>query len=203
MTGVQGISWTEYRIDGISNHAGTTPMHLRHDAGYVAAAITVEARRIATDMGGSQVATVGVTELVPNLVNVIARQASMTVDLRNMEETLLQSAEQRIADFVSDIAARERVEISQRQLARFKPVDFDDAMVALVDETAIALGFSCKRMPSGAGHDAQMFAPNCPTAMIFVPSKNGISHNVAEYTAPGELEAGANLLLQVMLNKAG
>jgi acetylornithine deacetylase/succinyl-diaminopimelate desuccinylase-like protein len=58
-------------------------------------------------------------------------------------------------------------------------------------------------MPSGAGHDAQMFAPNCPTAMIFVPSKNGISHNVAEYTAPEEVEAGANLLLQVMLNRAG
>ena len=202
VTGVQGISWTEYRIDGTSNHAGTTPMHLRHDAGYVAAAIAVEARRIATDMGGSQVATVGVTELVPNLVNVIARQASMTVDLRNMDEALLQSAEQRMVDFVNDIAARERVDISQRQLARFKPVDFDDAMVALVEETAIALGSSCKRMPSGAGHDAQMFAPNCPTAMIFVPSKNGISHNVAEYTAPGELEAGANILLQVMLNKA-
>jgi N-carbamoyl-L-amino-acid hydrolase len=202
VTGVQGISWTEYRIDGISNHAGTTPMHLRHDAGYVAAAIAVEARRIATDMGGSQVATVGVTELVPNLVNVIARQASMTVDLRNMEEALLQEAEQRVAQFVEEIAAGEGVEITQRKLARFEPVAFDDAMVALIEETSILLGFSCKRMPSGAGHDAQMFAPNCPTAMIFVPSKDGISHNVAEYTAPEELEAGANILLQVMLNKA-
>ena len=99
--------------------------------------------------------------------------------------------------------AGEGVEITQRKLARFEPVAFDDAMVALIEETSILLGFSCKRMPSGAGHDAQMFAPNCPTAMIFVPSKNGISHNVAEYTAPGELEAGANILLQAMLNKAG
>jgi len=203
VTGVQGISWTEYRIDGTSNHAGTTPMHLRHDAGYVAAAIAVEARRIATDMGASQVATVGAIELEPNLVNVIARQALMTVDLRNMEEALLQNAEQRLADFVREIEVREGVKISQRKLARFEPVVFDDAMVALVDETATSLGFNCKRMPSGAGHDAQMFAPNSPTAMIFVPSKDGISHNVAEYTAPHELEAGANVLLQVMLNKAG
>jgi len=202
VTGVQGISWTEYRIDGTSNHAGTTPMHLRHDAGYVAAAIAVEARRIANDMGGSQVATVGAIELEPNLVNVIARQALMTVDLRNMEEALLQGAERRLADFVSKIAATEGVRVSQRKLARFEPVAFDDAMIALVEETAISLGFSCKRMPSGAGHDAQMFAPNSPTAMIFVPSKDGVSHNVAEYTAPQELEAGANILLQVMLSKA-
>jgi N-carbamoyl-L-amino-acid hydrolase len=202
VTGVQGISWTEYRVEGTSNHAGTTPMHLRHDAGYVAAAITIEARRIAIDMGGSQVATVGVTELAPNLVNVIARKALMTVDLRNMDEALLRAAEERMARFVDEIAVREEVEISQRQLARFEPVTFDDAMVALIEEIAGTLNFSCKRMPSGAGHDAQMFAPNCPTAMIFVPSKNGISHNVAEYTAPHELEAGANLLLQVMLRKA-
>ena len=203
VTGVQGISWTEYQVDGTSNHAGTTPMHLRHDAGYVAAAIAVEARRIATDMGGSQVATVGAIELVPNLVNVIARQALMTVDLRNMDEARLKAAEQRLANFVSAIEASEGVEISRRRLARFEPVAFDDAMVALVEDTATSLGFNCKRMPSGAGHDAQMFAPNCPSAMIFVPSKGGISHNVAEYTAAQELEAGANVLLQVMLNQAG
>lgn len=202
VTGVQGISWTEYRIVGISNHAGTTPMHLRHDAGYVAAAIAVEARRIANDMGGSQVATVGTIDLVPNLVNVIARQALVTVDLRNMDETLLQTAERRLADFVNEVSVREGVQISQRKLARFEPVSFDDALVALVEETAGSLGFSCRRMPSGAGHDAQMFAPNSPTAMIFVPSKNGISHNVAEFTSPSQIEAGANVLLQVMLNKA-
>ena len=203
VTGVQGISWTEYRIDGTSNHAGTTPMHLRHDAGYVAAAIAVEARRIATDMGRSQVATVGAIELQPNLVNVIPRQATMTVDLRNMEENLLQDAERRLSAFVDEIGKREGVHISQRSLARFQPVAFDDGMIAAVEETAGSLGFSCRRMPSGAGHDAQMFAPNSPTAMIFVPSKDGISHNVAEYTAPHELEAGANVLLQVMLDRAG
>jgi beta-ureidopropionase / N-carbamoyl-L-amino-acid hydrolase len=202
VTGVQGISWTEYRLQGVSNHAGTTPMHLRHDAGDVAAAIAVEARRIASEMGGSQVATVGVTELVPNLVNVIAKQALLTVDLRNMDEGLLQQAEQRLSDFIQQTCEQEGVTYTSHTLARFEPVIFDDGMIDLVEQTALSQGLSCKRMPSGAGHDSQMFAPNCPTAMVFVPSQGGISHNVAEYTAPHELEAGANVLLQVVLNRA-
>ena len=200
--GVQGISWTEYDIAGVSNHAGTTPMRLRHDAGYAAAAIAVAARRIATTMGGDQVATVGVTDLDPNLVNVIARGARVTADLRNTDEGLLQEAEARLAASVAEIAETEGVTIDSRSLARFAPVAFDDAMVTLVQDTAEALGHSVRRMPSGAGHDAQMFAPNCPTAMIFVPSRDGISHNVKEYTAPDQIEAGANVLLQVLLAAA-
>ncbi|WP_193368485.1 Zn-dependent hydrolase [Pelagibius marinus] len=202
VTGVQGISWTEYTIAGTSNHAGTTPMRLRHDAGYVAAAIATTARQIARDMGGDQVATVGVIELEPNLVNVIARRAKVTVDLRNTDEAKLQQAEGMMAEKLRELAQAEGVEITARPLARFEPVDFDPEMIDLVAETAAGLGCSVKRMPSGAGHDAQMFAPNCPTAMIFVPSKDGISHNVREYTAPAEIAAGANVLLQVMLSAA-
>jgi N-carbamoyl-L-amino-acid hydrolase len=202
VTGVQGISWSEYRIAGVSNHAGTTPMRLRHDAGFAAAAIAVEARRLANDMGGNQVATVGVTELAPNLVNVIANQALVTVDLRNTDEAGLQEAERRLAAFVADTAEAEGVEVARRSLARFAPVDFDPAMLALVEETARALGHRVRRLPSGAGHDAQMFAPNCPTAMIFVPSQGGISHNVEEYTPPKDIRAGADVLLQVVLAKA-
>ncbi len=202
VTGVQGISWTEYTIAGTSNHAGTTPMRLRHDAGYVAAAIATTARQIARDMGGDQVATCGVIELEPNLVNVIARGAKVTIDLRNTDEAKLQQAEGMMATKLRELAQAEGVEITARPLARFEPVDFDPAMIDLVAETAAGLGCSVKRMPSGAGHDAQMFAPNCPTAMIFVPSKDGISHNVREYTAPAEIAAGANVLLQVMLSAA-
>lgn len=202
VTGVQGISWTEYRVAGTSNHAGTTPMRLRHDAGYVAAAIATHARRIAREMGGDQVGTSGVIDLEPNLVNVIARRAKVTVDLRNTSEELLQEAERRMAEEVARLAREEGVGIDARSLARFRPVDFDPAMVDLVAGTAQALGHSVKRMPSGAGHDAQMFAPNCPTAMIFVPSKGGISHNVREYTAPAEIAAGAGVLLQAMYSVA-
>lgn len=203
VTGVQGISWTETRIRGVSNHAGTTPMRLRHDAGFAAAAIAVEARRLAREAGGDQVATVGMVELKPNLVNVIANEALVTVDLRHTDDGALRDAEARMADFVAATARAEGVDIESRSLARFAPVDFDDAMIGLVEETAAALGHRVRRMPSGAGHDAQMFAPNCPTAMIFVPSRDGISHNVKEFTAPEHLRAGADVLLRVILNQAG
>lgn len=202
VTGVQGISWTEYRIIGVSNHAGTTPMRLRHDAGFVAAAIAVEARQLAMQMGGDQVATVGVTELRPNLVNVISNQSLITMDLRNTNEALLVQAETHMTDFVAKLAASEGVEVKSRSLARFVPVIFDKDMIDLVDSTAQRLGHSVRRIPSGAGHDAQMFAPNCPTAMIFVPSVDGISHNIREYTERSDIEAGANVLLQVVLNQA-
>jgi N-carbamoyl-L-amino-acid hydrolase len=201
--GVQGISWTEYRLTGTSNHAGTTPMHLRRDAGYVAAAVAVEARRLAKEMGGSQVATVGLTELKPNLVNVIAAEALLTLDLRNTDEKLLQAAEARLNEAIERIASEEGVGISSRRLARFEPVMFAPDMINLVEDTARRLGHSVKRLPSGAGHDAQMFAPNCPTGMIFVPSQGGISHNVTEYTAPEDIRAGADVLLQALLSRAG
>jgi len=200
--GVQGISWTEYRLGGTSNHAGTTPMNLRQDAGFVAAAITIEARRIALQMGGAQVATVGVNELSPGLVNVIAKQALVIVDLRNTDETLLCQAEQFMAKFVKTICAAEGVSCEIRNLVRFKPVEFDADMVSLVADTASSLGYSVKKMPSGAGHDAQMFAPNCPTTMIFIPSRDGISHNVAEYSTTEQIHKGAEVLLQVLLAKA-
>jgi len=200
--GVQGISWSELTLTGVANHAGTTPLRLRHDAGYAAAAIACAARDIARDMGGDQVATVGAFALVPNLVNVVAKEAVLTVDLRNTDEALLREAEARLAAEVARIAENEGVGVARRRLARLEPVVFDPATIDLVAATAARLGHSVRRMPSGAGPDAQMFAPNCPTAMIFVPSKDGISHNAAEYTAPEDLRAGAEVLLRVLLAKA-
>ncbi len=200
--GVQGISWNEYRIIGTANHAGTTPMRLRHDAGYVAAAISVEARRLANEMGGNQIGTVGVTKLNPGLINVIAKEALITVDLRNTDEQKLQEAEYTMTSFIEQICKAEGVTFESRILARFEPVSFDKEMVSLVSNIASTLGNRVKSMPSGAGHDAQMFAPNCPTAMIFVPSRNGISHNVSEFTEPRHLQAGADVLLQIMLQKS-
>jgi len=143
-----------------------------------------------------------VTRLVPGLINVIAKEALVTVDLRNTDEAELQTAEAAMARFIAQVCEDEGVTFESRTLARFAPVDFDPDMVALVAATATNLGYGVKSMPSGAGHDAQMFAPNCPTAMVFVPSVGGISHNVAEYTEPRHLQAGADVLLQVMLQKS-
>jgi len=199
VTGVQGISWTEYVVKGQSNHAGTTPMHLRHDAGYVAARIATEAREVATRMGGRQVATVGRMNLHPDLVNVVAREARLTVDLRNTDETLLVEAENQITECINSLEESEGVTIESRSLARFEPVVFDQQVIEIVSETASDLGLSATHMPSGAGHDAQMLARVCPTGMIFVPSKDGISHNPNEHTDREDLVAGANVLLQSVL----
>ena len=197
--GVQGISWTELKFIGQSNHAGTTPMSLRRDPMAVAAEVAVAARAIATDLGGAQVATVGSLTLHPNLVNVVPAHATMTVDLRNTDETLLRQAEQQLMDSVQQIADREDINVESRSLARFEPVEFDERVVDAIEALAQEKGLSTRRMPSGAGHDAQMIARVCPTGMIFVPSLDGISHNPAEHTDDEDLVAGAQLLADAML----
>ena len=199
---LQGISWQEITIAGESNHAGTTPMALRHDAGYAAAAIAAFVRRLTRECGGNQVGTVGAIDLEPNLINVIAAGARLTVDLRNTDETSLRRAEGELDAFLDTLRRDEGVTIESRPLARFEPVTFDAGIVALIEETAGELGLSYRRMTSGAGHDSQMMARISPTAMIFVPSVGGISHNPAEHTEAADLEAGTNVLLQILLKLA-
>ena len=203
VTGVQGISWTEFELQGVSNHAGTTPMHLRHDAGYVAAAIAVEARAIATDFGANQVATVGVSELTPNLINVIANRARVTVDLRNTSDAKLTQSETRLLGFATDTAAAEGVTLEKRSLVRFSPVEFDTVIIDMIEKAAAASDYTYCRLPSGAGHDAQMFAPNCPTGMIFIPSTQGISHNENEFSSEQDIAAGMDVLMKVLLELSG
>jgi N-carbamoyl-L-amino-acid hydrolase len=202
VTGVQGISWTEYSIEGTASHAGTTPLRFRHDAGYAACAIGRFVRDLAKDFGGSQLGTVGTLELHPSMVNVVAQRAKLTVDLRNTDEVLLQEAEVELSQFVDRLANEEGLHIESRKLARFEPVEFAPEMVERVERTARALGLSVERLPSGAGHDAQMIAPICPTGMIFVPSVGGLSHNTMEHTKPKDIEAGANVLLRMVLGLA-
>lgn len=202
VTGVQGISWQELTISGQSNHAGTTPMNLRRDPAFVAAMMTVYLRDIAERFGGDQVCTVGKLDVHPNLINVIPSRVTMTLDVRNTDEDTLQDAEQLIDTFCFQIEQDENVSITKRTLARFEPVTFDDRVVGVVERRAREIDDSVKRMPSGAGHDAQMFARVCPTAMIFVPSRGGISHNPAEHTDENQLVNGANVLLRTMLDLA-
>lgn len=200
VTSVQGISWQEVTIFGQSNHAGTTPMSLRHDPAYVAAEITVFLRRLAHEFGGDQVCTVGKIDIHPNLTNVVPAKATLTLDVRNTDEKLLRQAETKIKDFLQKIASAEGVKITTRELVRFEPVIFDDQVIDCVERLSGELGSTVQRMPSGAGHDAQMFARVCPSGMIFVPSVKGISHNAAEFTHDVDLEAGANILLHTMLS---
>jgi N-carbamoyl-L-amino-acid hydrolase len=199
---ITGLTWMEVTITGRSGHAGTTPMHLRRDAALAAAEVALFVRQLAQEMGGNQKATVGRVELYPNLVNVIAERATIMVDLRNTDGAKLREAEQRLAALLDRLAAQAKVAIATRSLARFEPVIFPSEMVALVEATAHELALPCRRLPSGAGHDAQMMARICPASMIFVPSVGGLSHNVNELTLPEHLGAGANVLLHAVMKLA-
>ncbi|HCL3145394.1 TPA: Zn-dependent hydrolase [Pseudomonas aeruginosa] len=198
---LQGISWQQVVVQGNANHAGTTPTRLRHDAGYVASAVVAELREIARDSGGTTLATVGCMSFEPNVINVIPRKAVFTVDLRDPDEELLVAAEKRFEKFLAVIAEEEGVRISTEQLVRFQPVIFDAGLADEIEASAKRFGFSHKRMTSGAGHDAQMIARIAPSAMIFVPSQGGISHNPREHTDDDQLIKGAEVLLDVVVSR--
>jgi N-carbamoyl-L-amino-acid hydrolase len=138
-------------------------------------------------------------DVFPNLINVVAARVTLTLDVRNTDEALLQQAEHEISEFLKQIALAEGVTITTKKLARFEPVIFDPRVIDIVESIAKQQSNTVERMPSGAGHDAQMLARVCPSAMIFVPSVNGISHNPAEHTDTDDLVAGANILLHTML----
>lgn len=197
---LQGISWQRVVVQGNANHAGTTPTHLRHDAGWVAAAVATYLRELAVQ-SGTTLATIGMLSIEPNVINVIPRKAVFTVDLRDPDEARLQEAERKLADFLAKVAQQEGVTITTERLVRFEPVVFDASLADEIEATAARLGFSHRRMTSGAGHDAQMIARIAPAAMIFVPSRGGISHNPREHTDDDQLVDGARVLLEVVLRR--
>jgi N-carbamoyl-L-amino-acid hydrolase len=199
---LQGISWQRVTIEGVANHAGTTPMSMRHDAGYAAARVVTFLRERATRANSPTVATIGTIAFEPNAINVIPSRAVFTVDLRDPDEQRLRAHEAALAEFLQRIAAAEGVTISTERLARFEPVVFDRTIVGHIEHAARSRGLAPKRMTSGAGHDAQMIARIAPAAMIFVPSVGGISHNPREFTADADLVAGANVLLDVIARLA-
>jgi N-carbamoyl-L-amino-acid hydrolase len=202
VSGVQGISWTEVTITGESNHAGTTPMSMRKDPAVAAGAIAVFVHDLAHELGHPQVGTVGKIDLHPDLVNVVPAHAIVTVDLRNTDEAVLVEAEARLSNFLDYLATEHNVEIGVRSLARFEPVEFSSEVVELITEVAVGQGHEPVVMPSGAGHDAQMFSRVCPAGMIFVPSHKGISHNPDEHTDVDDLIAGTNVLLHTVIRLA-
>ena len=198
---LQGIHWQRVTIEGLANHAGTTPTNLRVDAGLAAAKINVFLRELVKKSGG--VATVGCIEHEPNAINVIPSKAVMTVDLRNPDKGKLDADEKSLAAYFKELEETDHVKISSERLTEFAPVLFDENIVQKIEAAASARGLNTRRMTSGAGQDAQMMARICPTAMIFVPSIKGISHNPKEYTPDEDCVAGANVFLDVVSELAG
>jgi len=198
---LQGISWQRITLDGIANHAGTTPMSKRCDAGYAAARVVTFLHDRAAASNSPTVATVGTMRLEPNAINVIPSRAVFTVDLRDPDEQRLQAQEAALAAFLEQLVA-EGITVTVERLARFEPVIFDGRVVELIEAAARKHGLASRRMTSGGGHDAQMIARIAPAAMIFVPSAGGISHSPSEHTEDAELVAGANILLDVVAELA-
>lgn len=199
---LQGISWQRITLDGVANHAGTTPMSMRSDAGYAAARVVTFLHDLAAASNSPTVATVGTLRFEPNAINVIPSRTIFTVDLRDPDEQRLRAQEAALSAFLDELAAG-GIAVTVERLARFEPVVFDGQVVELIEAAARKRGLAYRRMTSGAGHDAQMMARVAPAAMIFVPSAGGISHNPREYTKDAELVAGANILLDVIVELAG
>lgn len=199
---LQGISWQRVTITGEQNHAGTTPTHLRKDAGVAAAKVNLYLRERAVTTGKT-LATVGTIAFEPNAVNVIPSKATFTVDLRNPDCAALKDEEKRLQDFFCQLEKSDGMAVECERLSRFDPVLFDEDIVRLVEQSAAARGLSCRRITSGAGQDAQMLARICKTAMIFIPSIRGISHNPAEYSTDADVANGANILLDVVKKLSG
>lgn len=200
---LQGISWQRLTIEGTQNHAGTTPTHLRKDAGLAAARITTYLRdRALATMEDSHktVTTVGEIAFTPNMINVIPEKVVMTADIRNPNTEKWHAEKAALDEFIKVVEKEENVKISKERLADFEPVTFDENIVKLIEATAEGKGLRYRRMTSGAGHDAQMMARICPTAMIFVPNKDGISHNPKESAKDEDLIAGSNVHLEVIYN---
>jgi beta-ureidopropionase / N-carbamoyl-L-amino-acid hydrolase len=195
---LQGISWQRITIEGVANHAGTTPMSMRRDAGHAAARVVAFLHDRATASRSGTVATVGTIAFEPNAINVIPARATFTGDLRDPDEARLKVEEEALAQYLKQLADQQDVTILSERLARFAPVRFDQKLVEHIEAAAAARGLGCRRMTSGAGHDAQMMARLAPAAMIFVPSIGGVSHNPKEFTPETDLVAGANVLLDVV-----
>ena len=172
-------------------------MHLRRDAGLVAGDLMSQLRALPEEIEGLRL-TIGSVSYQPNLISVIANTVQFTVDARHPDREMLGEAERRINSILSPPTCV--CDIASESLARVEPLPFSGQVVQAVQQAADDLGLTSKRMISGAGHDAQILGSRYPSGMIFIPSRDGISHNVTEYSSPEQVANGANVLLHALLN---
>ncbi len=186
-------------IEGFANHAGTTPMDERQDAMVAAAQLTLAVREIAASRQGRQVGTVGRIEVEPNSPNVIPGKATMSVEFRDLSEAVLRelgdAVKARGAAIAKETGTTITFTLASTKSARRPP----SGVQAAIGKAAKRLSLKTRRLPSGAGHDAQQIARLCPMGMIFVPSVGGISHSPKELTTWDDCAHGANVLLGTVL----
>ncbi len=197
--GIVAIERFEATITGFANHAGTTPMADRQDAVVALSHLALAVREIVTSRPGRHVGTVGRIEVSPNAPNVVPGEARATIELRDLSTATLQAIADDIRQRAQAIAAQTRTSIAIVPVSSNPPALADAAMQDLVARAAATVKLSSVRLPSGAGHDAQMMAQLTPMGMIFVPSVGGVSHSPKELTAWQDCANGANVLLHAVL----
>src|SRR5499426_2428166 len=201
--GIVAIAWSRVTLTGVQNHAGPTPMRIRHDALVAAADIVRGVREIAKKLGGDLVATVGRLDVSPNIPNAIPGRVSLSIDLRDPDERHITRALDLVDRVVKDAARAEGVTYELEHYWRVPRTRFDLEVVETVEAAVKSLGCGYRHILSGAGHDAQYMAAICPTGMIFVPSRDGRSHCEEEFTPMDDIEHGANTLLLAAARLAG
>ncbi|MCY4756517.1 Zn-dependent hydrolase [Pelomonas aquatica] len=202
VTGVLGIRWYDCIVTGMEAHAGPTPMALRKDALQVATRLMQEVVACAHRHPPHGRGTVGMVQVHPNSRNVIPGRVKFSIDLRNASDALCEAMDADIRAVAARLAAESGLGIEITQVSAYPAQPFHKDCIAAVQKAADALGYSNMPAVSGAGHDAVYMARLAPAGMIFIPCKDGISHNEIEDAKPEHIEAGCNVLLQAMLNAA-
>ena len=201
--GIVAIAWSRVTLTGVQDHAGPTPMRIRHDALVAAAEIIRGVREIPRKIGGDMVSTVGRLDVTPNIPNAIPGRVSLSIDLRAPDEHHITRALGLVDRLVKDAAKAEGVTYQLEHYWRVPRTRFALEVVDAIEAAVRSLGCGHRRILSGAGHDAQYMAAICPTGMIFVPSRDGRSHCEEEFTPMDDIEHGANTLLLAASTLAG
>jgi N-carbamoyl-L-amino-acid hydrolase len=202
VTGVLGIRWYDCVVTGMEAHAGPTPMALRKDALQVATRLMQEVVACSDRHPPHGRGTVGMVQVHPNSRNVIPGSVKFSIDLRNSDDALCQAMDADIRKVAAQLSAQSGLPITLTEVSHYPAQAFDNGCIHAVEDAALQLGYSNMRVVSGAGHDAVYMARVAPTGMIFIPCKDGISHNEIEDAKPDHITAGCNVLLQVMLSQA-
>jgi len=199
VTGIAAPIFMALTLEGKADHAGATPMHLRKDALIGAAELILAARRIAEEASSTSVATVGRCEVTPGATNVIPGRVRMSFDVRDMDSDTREGMLERLKGVVLEVAGKYSLRYEMSELARGGPVVLPQHMIDTVARCLERLGLPVFHLPSGASHDAQVMAQIADAAMIFVRSRDGVSHSPGEFSAAEDITAGAKVLLQTVL----
>jgi beta-ureidopropionase / N-carbamoyl-L-amino-acid hydrolase len=197
--GIVGVYWWDVTVEGFANHAGTTPMNQRRDALLAAAKYIEAVNRIVTSIPGRQVGTVGKIQALPGAFNVIPGKVNTSLGLRDLDEAKVQMLFERIQAEVRQIETATGTKFSFKQVTSSEPALTEPRIQRTIEESARELGLSTKKMQSGAGRDGQEIVRLGPIGMIFVPSRDGISHSPREFSKPEDITNGANVLLHSLL----